>query len=101
MLNLPPELSLLVTVILAVAGIVWTFAWWLSNKFNSMMATFYNKIDSVGAVILDKLEYHEKHDDKRFQQVSNDIWDIRVRNAARDKSFSNDVKKVDTQTNGS
>ncbi len=100
MINLSAEFLQLLSTVTGVAAVVWTFAWWLSNKFNSMMSTFSDKIDKVGNMVLDKLDYHEKHDDQRFGQISNDIWDIRVRNAARDKSFSNDVKKVDTQTNG-
>lgn len=40
---------------------------------------------------MDKLDYHEKHDDSRFNDlkqdiysVTNDVWALRVRNAARE-----------------
>lgn len=84
MFTLPGEVVGLASLILAIVGSVWTLAWWLSNKFNSIMATFYKKIDEVGVMILDKLEYHERHDDARFMSINNDLWNIRVRNAARD-----------------
>lgn len=37
---------------------------------------------SLTKEILDKLEYHERHDDIRFSQLHDSIWDMKVRNAA-------------------
>lgn len=36
--------------------------------------------------ILNKLEYHERHDDHRFDNIRKDIWEIRLRNAGIDAS---------------
>lgn len=48
-------------------------------------------IDQMKEEILTKLEYHERHDDSRFAQMAdrftafnNDIWSLKVRNAASD-----------------
>ena len=33
--------------------------------------------------ILDKLEYHEKHDDSRFDDLNKEIWDVKIRLASK------------------
>lgn len=50
-----------------------------------------NLIDEMKAEVLTKLEYHEQHDDTRFNQIAerfiafnNDVWALKVRNAASD-----------------
>lgn len=55
-------------------------AWWLNGHFNNIRKDFL----ALGKEIINKLEYHERHDDVRFSQMRDDIWDIRVRNAAVD-----------------
>ena len=67
-----------------VGGTVWALAWWLSGQFSEIRALVYHQMTKVEENILDKLEYHEKHDDARFLGIRNDLWDIRVRNAAKD-----------------
>jgi len=62
---------------------VWSLAWWLNGHFNNIR----KDVTLLGKEILDKLEYHERHDDTRFSQLRDDIWDIRVRNAAIDKTI--------------
>lgn len=67
-----------------VGGTVWALAWWLSGQFSEIRHLVYEQMSRVEQSILNKLEYHEKHDDSRFIDIRNDLWDIRVRNAARD-----------------
>lgn len=67
-------------VIIAIAGSVWSLAWWLNGHFNNLRKDFM----TLGKEIISKLEYHEQHDDVRFAQIHDSIWDIRVRNAAVD-----------------
>lgn len=63
--------------------------------------------------ILEKLEYHEKHDDQRFNQITseiqnrstsfmNDIWAIKLRNAAIDARKEQKLEdcRVNAQTKG-
>lgn len=63
---------------------MWGLAWWLSGQFSEIRALVYQQMLRVETNILNKLEYHEKHDDTRFSNIQNDLWDIRVRNAAKD-----------------
>lgn len=84
MLSIPNDILALAAIISAIMGTVWTFAWWLSNKFNDMMSVFYAKIDSAATMILDKLEYHERHDDTRFSALGESINALRIRNATAD-----------------
>lgn len=67
-----------------VGGTVWALAWWLSSKFAEILNFVYAQTTRIEQTILNKLEYHEKHDDARFGGIRNDLWDIRVRNAAKD-----------------
>lgn len=71
-------------LLLTIAGSVWSLAWWLSGQFSHIRNAMYTGIKEVEKTILAKLEYHERHDDSRFGQIRDDIWDIRVRNAAAD-----------------
>lgn len=57
---------------------------WINKQFSNLRTFVYDKMDKLEEAILTKLEYHERHDDRRFSDISNDIWEIRVRNAAID-----------------
>ena len=70
----------LAALIISLFSAEWVFIVWLSRQFTKV----YSKMDELTDRILAKLEYHERHDDQRFQNVSNDIWSIKVRNAAKD-----------------
>lgn len=71
-------------VFLAIFGSVWSLAWWLSGQFTAIRNLVYSTSEKTREMLLEKLEYHERHDDTRFTNIRNDIWDIRVRNAAKD-----------------
>ena len=71
-------------VILTILGAVWSLDWWLSSQFKATRDLVYVKIESLQNNFMDKLDYHEKHDDKRFGQIIDDLWAIKVRNAAID-----------------
>lgn len=68
----------------SVFAAVWSLAWWLSGKFGEMSKDLRERIASVEKNLTEKLEYHERHDDQRFTGIRNDLWEIRVQNAARD-----------------
>lgn len=66
-------------------------AMWINKQFAGIRKQFYdqlkevyNKIDSFQKAFEDKLDYHERHDDSRFEAMSNNIWALRVRNAAKE-----------------
>lgn len=71
--------------IVTIVGSVWSLAWWLSGQFSHIRSNMYSAIKEVEKTILEKLEYHERHDDTRFSQIRDDIWNIRVLNAADNK----------------
>lgn len=60
------------------------------GQFLSLRTLIFKMKDDI----LDKLEYHERHDDTRFAQMNNDLWGLRLRNAALDKSI-NQIKDND------
>lgn len=56
---------------------------WLSNQFGKVTIAF----ERLRKELLDKLEYHERHDDKRFDRVDNrftqlheSLWEMKVSN---------------------
>lgn len=62
---------------------MWALAWWLSGQFSQIRTFVYEQISRVEGSILNKLEYHEKHDDSRFDGLGKEIWDIKVRLASK------------------
>lgn len=70
----------LLTISGTIVFTVGSLTWWLSSQFRITRDLVYTRVQEV----LNKLEYHEKHDDQRFQDVRNDIWAIRLRNASID-----------------
>lgn len=68
----------------AVAMLFWTSSQWLSKQFSATRHLIDEKIEKLEQNILEKLEYHEKHDDQRFESLQNRVWDIQVRNASKD-----------------
>lgn len=67
-------------VMLTVASSVWAMSAWLNGHFNLIR----KEITGLGKDILDKLEYHERHDDSRFAQVQDAVTNLRVNAAASD-----------------
>jgi hypothetical protein len=78
----------IVTICTGTIGAVAMFAWgtsqYLAKQFNETRLLIDTKIEKLELNILARLEGHEKNDAIRFERVQDDIWDIRVRNAARD-----------------
>jgi hypothetical protein len=66
-----------------VGGTVWALAWWLSGQFSEIRSFVYQQMSRVEVNILDKLEYHEKHDDSRFEDLNKELWDIKIRLASK------------------
>lgn len=65
-----------------VGGSVWGLAWWLSGQFSVIRQLVYEQSGKTANAIISKLEYHEKHDDSRFDEIKRDIWEIRVKQAS-------------------
>lgn len=74
----------LLTILLSVSGSAWALRGSVYNEFSKVKDNFYVRLDSMEQNILDKLEYHERHDDRRFDNVNNDLLTIKLRNAAID-----------------
>lgn len=72
------------TMVVFTASSVWFFATWISRQFSTTKAEVLDKIENLEKNIISKLEYHEHHDDSRFSEVRKDIFEIKIRNAARD-----------------
>lgn len=68
--------------------------WFLANRFTSQERSFIKKMDELYDKIIEKIEYHERHDDARFSaiqqdiqsratSVMNDIWTLKLNQASR------------------
>lgn len=57
-----------------------SFTWWFSGQFSKVRQQIYES----GERIMSKLEYHEQHDDTRFNALNNELWAIKLRNATAD-----------------
>lgn len=88
MLNLSPaDWIAILGVYITILGSVWTLGQYINGRFTKI----FDKIDSVKDQILMKLEYHERHDDKRFSEIREDIWETRLRIAGT--KFTRNAKK--------
>lgn len=86
-------------LIMTILAAVWSLAWWLSGQFTKILSLIYSTAEKTTASIMSKLEYHEQHDDTRFNQVTNqiadvknDIWDMKLRHAAKLTPLSKNIK---------
>lgn len=77
------------SLFLTIFASVWSLAWWLSSKFSQIQDSIHNQIEKLEEKFIEKIEYHEKHDDQRFMAISNDLWEIKMRNAAIKGLFLN------------
>lgn len=68
----------------AIIGIVWYANSWLNRQFSETKKVIFDRLERMQEAILNKMEYHERHDDQRFHDINNDVWAIKVRNAALD-----------------
>lgn len=57
--------------------------WGLGRYFDGRFTKVFEKIDTVRDQIMNKLEYHERHDDKRFSEIREDLWETRLRMAIK------------------
>jgi len=86
-----PNLFIAATgVLLTIFAAIWSLAWWLSGQFSQIRDLIHTRVENVMHEFQDKLEYHEKHDDSRFDKVTsvlnninNQIWEMRVFNASK------------------
>lgn len=50
---------------------------WVTNQLTKLREYIGKQFDKV----LDKLEYHERHDDERFARIANQLMEVRLANA--------------------
>ena len=76
MLNMSPsDWAAIIGVYVTILGSVWALGRYLDGRFTKV----FEKIENVRDAILNKLEYHERHDDKRFSEIREDLWETRLR----------------------
>ena len=84
-------IGIIVTIISAVS----TLTWWLSGQFSAVKNLVFERIGLTERTILDKIEYHERHDDSRFAQIREELSELRIRNATKDAIMTNILNKLD------
>ena len=84
-----PQLALGATIISA----VWGHAIWLSTRFSSIQKEIDYKFEKILTTLTSKMEYHERHDDRRFAQISDGLWEIRLQSAMHAGNVNVKAKK--------
>jgi hypothetical protein len=79
------------SVLLVMISSIFLLGWRLNNQFRDVRQLVFTQSEKIKEFFLSKLDYHEKHDDERFDKISNDLWLIRIHNAARDGA---DIKPI-------
>lgn len=84
----PAEIINLVALIMAAftstLGAMWFFSSYINKKFQELTALIFSESHKTREELVTELKYHEKHDDSRFEHMTNEIWAIKLRNASRD-----------------
>lgn len=95
-----PDIQVLAQI-LALLGTIGGFGVWLSGQLNKIKDLIFIqnektniKIDTMEKNLLEKLEYHERHDDKRFGDVRDSLWEMKLRNAAMENIVTSAKKAV-------
>jgi capsule polysaccharide export protein KpsE/RkpR len=90
---LDTELLRLLSAIGAAIVTTGSLAVWINGQFAKIGRFIMEQTDKM----LNKLEYHERHDDerfadvtKRFDAVSKNLYEIRISNAARSGKINGD-----------
>lgn len=65
----------------SIATVLVGITWWLSRQFSNQTDRFFTRMDALFEKLTNKLDYHEKHDDKRFSEIREDLSELRIRNA--------------------
>lgn len=78
----------LIALLVAYGGAIWVLGVYINSGLKSVTALIYKKVDDVETTILSKFENHESQDNQRFSSVSDGIWDLRVRMAAKEGIIS-------------
>lgn len=71
-----------ISILFLILGAIWGHSLWLSKQFASLRELIYQKVDQLENNFIQKLEYHERHDDSRFTDLHNNIWEMKLRYAA-------------------
>lgn len=61
-----------------VAAVVWSAAWFIFRQQILLKDLIYKKFEEIKNDLLDKIEYHERHDDVRFDNMRKEFIDMRV-----------------------
>lgn len=88
MFETPVVIGLLLSLGTYLVGITY----WLNNQFNKIRQLVYDQSELTKKLLLEKIEYHERHDDVRFNELNNNIWELRLRNAAAERVQQQDNK---------
>lgn len=73
-----PTLSIILTVVVATG----TMSYWLSRQFTDVRNLVFNKTEQLQRFFMDRISEHEKEDNKRFSDLDDDMWLLKVRLAA-------------------
>ncbi len=81
------QVEAIVDLLVAIGALVAataTLVWFIADQFKKNRAEFWKGIAALHNTITAKLDDHEKKDDRRFERVTDQIWNIELRNAHRD-----------------
>lgn len=86
------DISTMVTAMAAAVASVASITWFMSTQFSKIRNLIYERIMLAERELLEKIEYHERHDDQRFSEIKNDLWTIKLavsaNTAAREKRLA-------------
>lgn len=79
--------GMILTIVGSMLTSVWILRGSIEKQFSEIRRLVYERTDQLLKTFTDKLEYHERHDDQRFNDINNNIWMLRIRSAAIDPNL--------------
>lgn len=79
------DMSVVLSVLVLVGTVittVWGHSLWLSKQFSALRELIYSQVKNLENNFGNKLDYHERQDDRRFSEVHNEIWEMKIKAAA-------------------
>lgn len=73
----------LATLIGAIISGEFALGVWINSRFEAMRKESAAMRDSI----FSQLQYHERHDDRRFAEITNALWEIRLQSALKGTNF--------------
>jgi hypothetical protein len=81
------QLETIIVLLCAIGSLVIataTLVWFMADQFKKSRAEFWKGITALHNTMTEQLDDHENKDDRRFERITDQLFEIQIRNARKD-----------------